>query len=83
MGSAGIFASGSAIELKGGDRIGSKDPARSRAAVTKLGANCAERRHGAAGLDPGHRRRDLGQGERLPVELDIANGPTRAARPSS
>jgi hypothetical protein len=39
MGPGGIFASGSGpLELKGGVVIASKDPARSRAAVAKLGA---------------------------------------------
>ncbi len=43
MGSAGIFASGSALlELQGGVVIASKDPARSRAAVGKLAAKLRE-----------------------------------------
>ena len=76
MGSAGLFASGSGLlELRGGVVIDSKDPARSRAAVAKLGAML--RRDGGSvqrttipGTDAAVEAHLSG----LPVVLDIANG---------
>jgi hypothetical protein len=77
MGSAGVFASGSSVlELKAAVVISSTDPARSRAAVAKLGA--ALRKGGnevahasIAGSEAAVAARLPG----LPLELDIAAGP--------
>ncbi len=68
MGSAGLFASGSGLlELRGGIVIDSKNPARSRAAVAKLGALLRQSgRLGAAHLDRRHRRRGGRAPERPP-----------------
>ena len=77
MGSAGVFAAGSSIlELQGAVAISSKDPARSRAAVGKLGAAL---RH--AGVQVTHASiagSEAAIGARLPglpLELDVAAGP--------
>ena len=77
MGSAGIFASGSSVlELKGAVVIASSDPARSRAAVAKLGAALRHK-----GLQVAHASipgTEAAIGARLPglpLELDIAAGP--------
>jgi len=77
MGSAGIFASGASIlELQGAVAIASKDAARSRAAVAKLGAAL---RH--AGVQVAHASiagSEAAIGARLPglpLELDVAAGP--------
>jgi hypothetical protein len=77
MGSAGVFASGSSVlELKAAVVISSNDPARSRAAVAKLGASL--RRSGIevthssiAGTEASIAARLPG----LPLELDVAAGP--------
>jgi hypothetical protein len=76
MGSAGVFASGSGLlELKAGLAIESKDPARSQAAVGKLGAVLAQ-----AGDSVEHTSlpgTDAAIGVKvngLPVVLYIANG---------
>jgi hypothetical protein len=76
MGSAGLFASGSGLlELRGGIVIESKNPARSRAAVVKLGAMLRQggssvQRTSIAGTDAAVAVHLSG----LPVELDIADG---------
>jgi hypothetical protein len=76
MGSGGLFASGTGLlELRGGVVIESKDPARSRAAVAKLGAMLRQgggsvQRTSIAGTDAAAAVHLSG----LPVELDIANG---------
>jgi hypothetical protein len=76
MGSAGLFASGTGLlELRGGVVIESKDPARSRAAVAKLGAMLRQgggsvQRTSIGGTDAAVAVHLSG----LPVELDIANG---------
>jgi hypothetical protein len=76
MGSAGLFASGSGLlELRGGIVIESKNPARSRAAVAKLGAMLRQgggsvQRTSIAGTDAAVAVHLSG----LPVELDIADG---------
>jgi len=76
MGSAGLFASGSGLlELRGGVVIESKNPARSRAAVAKLGAMLRQgggsvQRSSIAGTDAAVAVHLSG----LPVELDIADG---------
>lgn len=76
MGSAGLFASGSGLlELRGGIVIESKSPARSRAAVAKLGAMLRQgggsvQRTTIAGTDAAVAVHLSG----LPVELDIADG---------
>ncbi len=76
MGSAGLFASGSGLlELRGGIVIESKSPARSRAAVAKLGAMLRQgggsvQRSSIAGTDAAVAVHLSG----LPVELDIADG---------
>jgi hypothetical protein len=76
MGSAGIFASGgSLLELKAGVVIASKDPARSRAAVTELAAQL--RKAGAATSPASIPGTEAAVGVRitgLPVVLDIADG---------
>ena len=67
MGSGGIFASGTGIvDLQRRDRDRLQEPRRSRrAAVAKLGAAAAQgRRLGTVGLDPRHRRGDLGTSDR-------------------
>ncbi|HXD53818.1 MAG TPA: DUF3352 domain-containing protein [Solirubrobacteraceae bacterium] len=77
MGSAGIFASGSSVlELKGAVVIASSDPARSRAAVAKLGA--ALRHKGLQVAPASIAGTEAALGARLPglpLELDIAAGP--------
>ncbi len=76
MGSAGLFASGSGLlELRGGVVIDSNSPARSRAAVAKLGALLRQgggsvQRASVAGTDAAVAVHLSG----LPVVLDIANG---------
>jgi hypothetical protein len=76
IGSAGLFASGSGLlELRGGIVIDSKNPARSRAAVAKLGALLRKgggsvQRTSIAGTDAAVAVHLSG----LPVELDIADG---------
>lgn len=76
MGSAGLFASGTGLlELRGGVVIESKNPARSRAAVAKLGAMLRQaggsvQRTSIAGTDAAVAVHLSG----LPVELDIADG---------
>ncbi len=76
MGSAGLFAVGSGLlELRGGVVIDSKDPARSRAAVAKLGAllrrdGGSVQRASVAGTDAAVAVHLSG----LPVVLDIADG---------
>ncbi|MFI4991182.1 MAG: DUF3352 domain-containing protein [Solirubrobacterales bacterium] len=76
MGSAGLFASGSGLlELRGGVVIDSSSPARSRAAVAKLGAllrrgGGSVQRASVAGADAAVEVHLSG----LPVALDIANG---------
>jgi hypothetical protein len=83
MGSAGIFASGSGLlELQGGVVIASKDPARSRAAVSKLSAKLRERggsveKASVPGTEAAAEARISG----LPVVLFIAAG--RAANGQS
>ena len=77
MGSAGVFASGSSIlELQGAVVISSKDPARSRAAVGKLGA--ALRHAGVQVTRASISGSEAAIGARLPglpLELDVAAGP--------
>lgn len=76
MGSAGLFASGTGLlELRGGVVIDSKNPARSRAAVAKLGALLRQgggsvQRTSVAGADAAVAVHLRG----LPVVLDIADG---------
>jgi uncharacterized protein DUF3352 len=76
MGSAGLFAEGTGLlELRGGVVIESKDPARSRAAVAKLGAllrrgGSSVQRTSIAGTDAAVAVHLSG----LPVVLDVANG---------
>jgi hypothetical protein len=76
MGSASLFASGSGLlELRGGIVIESKNPARSRVAVAKLGAMLRQgggsvQRSSIAGTDAAVAVHLSG----LPVELDIADG---------
>lgn len=76
MGSAGLFASGSGLlELRGAVVIESKNPARSRAAVAKLGAMLRQgggsvQRTSIAGTDAAEAVHLSG----LPVVLDIADG---------
>src|SRR4029077_1686136 len=76
MGSAGIFASGSALlELQGGVVIASTDPAPSRAAVGKLAAQ--RREHGGAvktASIPGTEAAAEARLRGLPVVLYIAAG---------
>jgi hypothetical protein len=82
MGSAGLFASGSGLlELRGGVVIESKDPARSRVAVAKLGAllrrgGGSVQRTSIAGTDAAVAVHLSG----LPVELDIADGRDSAGK---
>jgi hypothetical protein len=82
MGSAGLFASGSGLlELRGGIVIESKNPARSRAAVAKLGAMLRQgggsvQRTSIAGTDAAVAVHLSG----LPVVLDIANGRDSAGK---
>jgi hypothetical protein len=76
MGSAGLFASGSGLlELRGGVVIDSKNPALSRAAVTKLGAKL---RQGGGSVErtsiPGTDAAVEAHLQGLPVVLDIADG---------
>jgi Protein of unknown function (DUF3352) len=76
MGSAGIFASGSGlVELRAGAVIASKDPALSRAAVTKLG-NALSQAGGSVQPTsvPGTEAAVTARVAGLPVELVIANG---------
>ncbi len=76
MGSAGVFAAGSSVlELKAGVVISSTDPARSRAAVAKLGAALRakgnEVSHASiAGTEAALATRLPG----VPLELDVAAG---------
>jgi hypothetical protein len=76
MGSAGLFAEGTGLlELRGGVVIASKDPARSRAAVAKLGALL--RRDGSAVERTSIRGTDAAAEVHLsglPVVLDVADG---------
>jgi hypothetical protein len=82
MGAAGLFASGTGLlELRGGVVIESTDPARSRAAVAKLGAMLRQgggsvQRTSIAGTDAAAAVHLSG----LPVELDIANGRDSAGK---
>lgn len=82
MGSGGLFASGTGLlELRGGVVIESKDPARSRVAVAKLGAMLRQgggsvQRTSIAGTDAAAAVHLSG----LPVELDIANGRDAAGK---
>lgn len=82
MGAGGLFASGTGLlELRGGVVIESKDPARSRAAVAKLGAMLRQgggsvQRTSIAGTDAAAAVHLSG----LPVELDIANGRDSAGK---
>jgi hypothetical protein len=82
MGAGGLFASGTGLlELRGGVVIESKDPARSRAAVAKLGAMLRQgggsvQRSTIAGTDAAAAVHLSG----LPVELDIANGRDSAGK---
>jgi hypothetical protein len=82
MGSGGLFASGTGLlELRAGVVIESKDPARSRAAVAKLGAMLRKgggsvQRTSIAGADAAATVHLSG----LPVELDIANGRDSAGK---
>jgi hypothetical protein len=82
MGSAGLFASGSGLlELRGGIVIESKNPARSRAAVAKLGAMLRQgggsvQRTSIAGTDAAVAVHLSG----LPVVLDIADGRDSAGK---
>jgi hypothetical protein len=82
MGSAGLFASGSGLlELRGGVVIESKNPARSRAAVAKLGAML---RQGGGSVQPASiAGTDAAVGVHLsglPVVLDIADGRDSAGK---
>jgi hypothetical protein len=76
MGAAGIFAAGASLfELKAAVSIESKDPALSRAAVSKLAAEL--RKHGGATTPASIPGTDAAIGVRLsglPVVLDIAAG---------
>jgi hypothetical protein len=76
MGSAGVFASGSGLlELKGGVVISSKDPALSRAAVTKLGAALRAMGGSVQGTSiPGTEVAVSARLTGLPIPLDIAEG---------
>jgi hypothetical protein len=76
MGSAGMFASGSGLlELRGGIVIGSTDPARSRAAVAKLGAKLAKAGGSVQAVSiPGTEASVAARLTGLPVVLDIAAG---------
>jgi hypothetical protein len=82
MGAGGLFALGTGLlELRGGVVIESKDPARSRAAVAKLGAMLRRsggsvQRSSIAGTDAAAAVHLSG----LPVELDIANGRDSAGK---
>ncbi len=83
MSSAGIFASGSTIvNLRAGIVLGSKDPARSRAAITKLGAVLSKAGGTVQPVSiPGTDAAISARVNGLPVELDIANG--RSAGPQT
>jgi hypothetical protein len=74
--SLGIFASGAGLlELKGGIVISSNDPARSRAAVAKLGAELARRGDSISPVSiPGTEAAVSARVRGFPLALDIAAG---------
>ena len=76
MSSAGIFASGNTvINLRAGIVIGSKNPARSQAAIAKLGAQLSKTGSSVQSISiPGTDAAISARVNGLPVELDIANG---------
>jgi hypothetical protein len=76
MSSAGIFASGNTVvNLRAGIVIGSKNPARSQAAVAKLGAQLSKTGSSVQSISiPGTDAAISARVNGLPVELDIANG---------
>jgi hypothetical protein len=76
MSSAGIFASGNTVvNLRAGIVIGSKNPARSQAAIAKLGAQLSKTGSSVQSISiPGTDAAISARVNGLPVELDIANG---------
>jgi Protein of unknown function (DUF3352) len=76
MSSAGIFASGNTVvNLRAGIVIGSKNSARSRAAIAKLGAQLSKTGSSVQSISiPGTDAAISARVNGLPVELDIANG---------
>lgn len=76
MSSAGLFVSGTTIvNLRAAVVLGSKDPARSQAAITKLGAQLSKAGGSVQSISiPGTDAAISARVSGLPVELDIANG---------